>query len=183
MLYLCFLCFFATLLATELRSWRLSLRYCRLFASTQTFHNSPLIFIQNATPSKAESELHSYVWPGGYFHLVCAAGAVSQLPLPRLQLPQLSWTRPLQSAEQKPPLSLNSTESKTSIMKSLVHDCQVDHSHWNYDIIDVVRWLVVNCCCTLNACQLTYRKNSKIWDTSNNCHNCPKNRKVWCNIA
>ena len=29
----------------------------------------------------------------------------------------------------------------------------------------------------------TYRKNSKIWDTSNNCHNCPKNRKGWCNIA
>ena len=28
-----------------------------------------------------------------------------------------------------------------------------------------------------------YRKNSKIWDTSNNFHNCPKNRKVWCNIA
>ena len=28
-----------------------------------------------------------------------------------------------------------------------------------------------------------YRKNSKIWDTSNNCHNCPKSRKVWCNIA
>ena len=27
------------------------------------------------------------------------------------------------------------------------------------------------------------RKNSKIWDTSNNCHNCPKNRKVCCNIA
>ena len=25
---------------------------------------------------------------------------------------------------------------------------------------------------------LNYRKNSKIWDTSNNCHNCPKNRKV-----
>ena len=23
-----------------------------------------------------------------------------------------------------------------------------------------------------------YRKNSKIWDTPNNCHNCPKNRKV-----
>ena len=28
-----------------------------------------------------------------------------------------------------------------------------------------------------------YRKNSKIWDNSNNCHNCPKNRKVSCNIA
>ena len=28
-----------------------------------------------------------------------------------------------------------------------------------------------------------YRKNSKIKDTSNNCHNCPKNRKVWRNIA
>ena len=24
----------------------------------------------------------------------------------------------------------------------------------------------------------TYRKNSKIWDTSNNCHNCPKIGKV-----
>ena len=23
-----------------------------------------------------------------------------------------------------------------------------------------------------------YRKNSKIWDTSNNCHNCPKNLKI-----
>ena len=30
---------------------------------------------------------------------------------------------------------------------------------------------------------ISYRKNSKIWDTSNSCHNCPKNRKVWCNIA
>ena len=29
----------------------------------------------------------------------------------------------------------------------------------------------------------SYRKNSKIWDTSNNCHNCPKNRNVCCNIA
>ena len=28
-----------------------------------------------------------------------------------------------------------------------------------------------------------YRKNSKIWDTSNKCHNCPKNRKVCCNIV
>ena len=30
---------------------------------------------------------------------------------------------------------------------------------------------------------LGYRKNSKIGDTSNNCHNCPQNNKVWCNIA
>ena len=29
----------------------------------------------------------------------------------------------------------------------------------------------------------SYRKNSKIWDTSNNCHNCPKIGKVWCKIA
>ena len=32
-------------------------------------------------------------------------------------------------------------------------------------------------------CLPSYRKNSKIWDTSNNCHNCPKNRNVCCNIA
>ena len=30
----------------------------------------------------------------------------------------------------------------------------------------------------LDILTLYYRKNSKIWDTSNNCHNCPKNRKV-----
>ena len=29
----------------------------------------------------------------------------------------------------------------------------------------------------LEEVNLKYRKNSKIWDTSNNCHNCPKNRK------
>ena len=29
-----------------------------------------------------------------------------------------------------------------------------------------------------NAEVVAYHKNSKIWDTSNNCHNCPKNRKV-----
>ena len=29
-----------------------------------------------------------------------------------------------------------------------------------------------------NRTKVEYRKNSKIWDTSNNCHNCPKNRKV-----
>ena len=29
----------------------------------------------------------------------------------------------------------------------------------------------------------TYRKNSKIWDASNNCHNCPKNSQVRCNTA
>ena len=28
-----------------------------------------------------------------------------------------------------------------------------------------------------------YRKNFKIWDTSNNCHNCSKIGKVGCNIA
>ena len=33
------------------------------------------------------------------------------------------------------------------------------------------------------AVEKLYRKNSKIWDTSNNCHNCPKNRNVWCNTA
>ena len=36
---------------------------------------------------------------------------------------------------------------------------------------------------TMSAKLEMYRKNSKIWDTSNNCHNCPKNRKVWRNIA
>ena len=34
-----------------------------------------------------------------------------------------------------------------------------------------------------HICYSGTRKNSNIWDTSNNCHNCPKNRNVWCIIA
>ena len=37
--------------------------------------------------------------------------------------------------------------------------------------------------CDFMHLRLIYRKNSKIWDTSNNCHNCPRNRKILCNIA
>ena len=37
--------------------------------------------------------------------------------------------------------------------------------------------------CSIKFLTKLYRKNSKIWDTSNNCYNSPKNRKVWCNIA
>ena len=36
---------------------------------------------------------------------------------------------------------------------------------------------------SFRAANKGYYKNSKIWDASNNCHNCPKNRKVSCNIA
>ena len=40
-------------------------------------------------------------------------------------------------------------------------------------------------CCVVAGGRMyvLYCKNSKIWDTSNNCHKCPKNRKVRCNIA
>ena len=41
----------------------------------------------------------------------------------------------------------------------------------------------MNFCTVCHAPLELYRKNSKIWDTSNNCHNCPKIGKVWCNIA
>ena len=37
------------------------------------------------------------------------------------------------------------------------------------------RYLVMLQVAVLNP---QYRKNSKIWDTSNNCQNCLKNRKV-----
>ena len=39
----------------------------------------------------------------------------------------------------------------------------------------LVGWLVV---LGLNGPLRQYRKNSTIWDTSNNCHNCPKIGKV-----
>ena len=51
------------------------------------------------------------------------------------------YSRPLHNAEQTL-LRMNSMEKK----KALVHDCHVYHSHWNYDIIYLVRWLVVNLC-------------------------------------
>ena len=46
---------------------------------------------------------------------------------------------------------------------------------WIYTVSEFSHWYFWRFWC--------YRKNSKIWDTSNNCHNCPKTRKVWCNIA
>ena len=48
-------------------------------------------------------------------------------------------SRPLQNAKQKPLLRMNSMENKTSFMKSVVYDCQVDQRYWNYDIIHLVR--------------------------------------------
>ena len=41
----------------------------------------------------------------------------------------------------------------------------------------------IRLCYCIDNLFIIYRKNSKICDTSNNCHNRPKNRKVWCNIA
>ena len=36
----------------------------------------------------------------------------------------------------------------------------------------------VTCWVGLKRLIMCYRKNSKIWDTSNNCHNCPRIGKV-----
>ena len=52
----------------------------------------------------------------------------------------------------------------------------------NEEIAFLIRLHVCVCHVSANI-QSHYRKNSRIWDTSNNCHNCPKNRKVRCNIA
>ena len=41
------------------------------------------------------------------------------------------YSCPLQNAEQKPLLRINSMKNNTSFMKSVLHDCQVDHSHRN----------------------------------------------------
>ena len=62
------------------------------------------------------------------------------------------------------------------------------------DVLSILRnsVIIISCCVASpitiihhipNCSDMKYRKNSKIWDTSNNCHNCPKNRKVCCNIA
>ena len=48
----------------------------------------------------------------------------------------------------------------------------------SYSQINQANASIESCiCCKIH--RITgYRKNSKIWDTSNNCHNCPKTRKV-----
>ena len=45
------------------------------------------------------------------------------------------------------------------------------------------RVISITNCCQVSWISSDNDKNSKIWDTSNNCHNCPKIGKVWCNIA
>lgn len=55
----------------------------------------------------------------------------------------------------KPPLSLNRMESKTTFLKSLAYDNQMDPSHCHSDIIQLVQRLVVNCCWNVTACGFT----------------------------
>ena len=65
-------------------------------------------------------------------------------PAPQTSSHQAVTLAPFEKAEQKPLLRMNSIENKTSFMKSVVHDCQVDHDHWNNNIMHLVRRLVVN---------------------------------------
>ena len=58
-------------------------------------------------------------------------------------------------------------------MENSVDPRQTAPFDWGQHCEDFNRNIFVEC----RICQ-NYRRNSKIWDTSNNCHNCPKNRKV-----
>lgn len=131
-IYLQFLCSYTTLLVTTLSSCCLSLRCCTAdyLLALKPFHNLILMFHMylRCHPIKCTDELHSQVWPGDYVHQVWTTGEVSQLPLPIRLVPKPSQTRPIQNAEQKPQLNLNSMENKATFMKSLVHNCQVDYS-------------------------------------------------------
>ena len=118
-----------------LLSWRLNYAHDDCFCATAGYPIST--FIKDAIPPQAGGILHLQVW--GRL-LSPSLDRRRDIPTPalRLLLPKLSEPRPSRTPSKKSPLSLNSVENKMSFMKSLVHDWQVDNSHWNNDIIHLV---------------------------------------------
>lgn len=91
------------------------------------------VFFRMVPHQKQTGILHSQTWSGSNIHPVwTAVWEVCQLPLPRLPHTKLFFS-PRQNAEQKPLLRQKSMENTTSFMKSVVQDCQVDHSDWICD--------------------------------------------------
>ena len=85
----------------------------------------------------------------------------SQAPVRQAPSPQAEPDRPLQNSKQKPPVCRQARTDPEPFGplppglvllilsgQSLVHNCQLHHSHWNYSVVHLVRRLVVNCCWT-----------------------------------
>ena len=131
-----FLCFYARLMATEL---------CfAYFAALKTVQNSILTFFSKCYPRKKQDGRITFT--GLVMGLLPPCLDYRRgMPAPILQtFAPLAFTPALlQNTEQKPLLRMNSMENKTSFMKLVVHDCQVNHRYWNYDK-HLVRRLVVS---------------------------------------
>ena len=138
----CFICVSSVFM---LLSWRLNYAL-PIFQHSKYFITRFSRFLQFATRSKARRAYYIHRRGRG-------GGATFTLSGPQeryanTRCPDFCslnfYSRPLQKAVQKPLLRMNSMENKTRFMKSVVHGCQVDHSYLNYDIIHLVRRLVVS---------------------------------------
>ena len=127
----CFRCTLGTLYVFPLLlCYSLMLRSAYYLPALKTFHNSILMCILKCFPIKSR--------PVNYIGQVRTVGSMLLLPH-------------LQNAKLKPLVRIKSMGKKTSFMNSVVHDCQVDHSPWNYNIICLVRRLVIKWCWTLTG--------------------------------
>ena len=120
--------------AFMLLSWRLNYAL-PIYQHSKHFITRFSRFLQNAPPIKARWA--NYIHKPGQGAAFTLSGEVCKLLLPRLLLPKLLLPPPSECRAEAP-LRMNSMEKKTSFMKSVVHDCQVNHSYWNYDIIHLV---------------------------------------------
>ena len=107
MLYLRLPCFYATLMATELRS-------ANYLIAFKSFPYSILTFSSNCYAVKRKTGNYMHRPGKGLLHLVWTAREVCQLPLQRFLLPKFLLP-PLQNAEQKPILRMNSMENKKAL--------------------------------------------------------------------
>ena len=119
-----------------------------------------ILTFQDASSSKAEGKIQAPDLRRGLLSLsLNRRKGHPKLLLAKLLLLKLSQTRPLQNVQigasclpttKDGPRTFWSSSSWVGSPhptgQSLVHNCQLHYSYWNYSVVHLVRKLVVNCC-------------------------------------
>ena len=117
--------------ASMLFSWRLNYALPSICQQSKQFIIRFSRFLQNATPSKADGRITFTDLVRRLLSPSLDRRRGMSTPAPRLLLSKVLLPSPPERRADAL-LRMNSMPNKTSFMKSVAHDCQVDHSHWNF---------------------------------------------------
>ena len=135
--------------------------YRHYLLALKTLQNSPFSYFKMPTHQKRQGKIQARTCAGDYCHPAWTAGrGITSSCL--LSSCSPSWARPATSRMSKlePPVCWQPRTDPEPFGppppglvliqpgQSLVHNCQLHHSHWNYSVVHLVRRLVVNCCWT-----------------------------------